>query len=162
MAELLATYRDPAMARQAITTLERHGVDAARIHLLDAPGAHAPKTDQAMREPDMAVTREVAARSAAASIVAGLLIGAVGAVVGWFASDGIALGAILGGVAGFIAGGLLGMLWGGYSGIAVSEEWSDTFEAQGPTTLAVTVDDDHVIDLRDRIETTRPDSIKMS
>ena len=162
MAELLATYRDPVMARRAITTLERHGVDAAHIHLLDAPGAHTPKADQAMREPDMAVTREVASRSAAAAIVAGLLLGAVGAVVGWFASGGMALGAVLGGVGGFIAGGLLGMLWGGYSGIAVSEEWSDTFETRGPTTLAVTVEEDQVIDLRDRIESTRPDSIKVS
>jgi len=162
MAELLATYRDPEAARKAITTLERHGVDANDIHLLEAPGAHAPKTDEAMREPDMAVTRTVFNRAAAVSIATAVLVGAVGAVVGWFASDGQSLGALLGGVGGFIAGGLLGMLWGGYSGIAVSEEWSDTFEAHGPTTLAVTVADDHVIDLRDRIETTRPESIKVS
>ena len=161
MAELLATYRDPESARKAITTLERHGVDAADIHLLEAPGAHAAKTDEAMREPDMAVTRNVAVRSATVSIVTALLLGAVGAVVGWFMSDGQSLGVILGGLGGFIAGGSLGMLWGGYSGIAVSEEWSDTFETHGPTTLAVTVDDDHVIDLRDRIETTRPESIKL-
>ena len=162
MAELLATYRNPESARKAITTLERHGVDANDIHLLEAPGAHVPKIDEAMREPDMAVTGSVFSRAAAVSIVSALLVGAVGAVVGWFASDGQSIGTLLGGVGGFIAGGLLGMLWGGYSGIAVSEEWSDTFESHGPTTLAVTVEDDHVIDLRDHIETTRPDSIKVS
>lgn len=162
MAEVVVTYRDPEAARRAITTLERHGVDAANIHLVDAPGVRTPKTDEAQNEPDMAVTREVASRSAAASIVVAIAIGAVGGVVGWFMSDGTTVGTAMGALGGFIVGGLLGFLYGGYSGIAASDEWAETFEARGPATLAVTVDDDGVIDLRERLEATEPDHIAIS
>jgi hypothetical protein len=162
MAEVVVTYRDPDAARRAISTLERHGVDAANIHLISAPGVREAKTDAAQNEPDMRVTREVATRSAVVSFVAGVVVGLVGAAAGLWLSGGDAAAAAMGGVGGFIAGGLLGFLWGGYSGIAVSDEWAETFEARGPATLAVTVDDDHVIDLRDRLAATHPDHITIS
>jgi hypothetical protein len=162
MAEVVVTYRDPEAARRAITTLERHGVDAANIHLVDAPGVRTPKTDEAQNEPDMAVTRAVGSRSAAASIVVAIALGAIGGVVGWFVSGGEAGGTIAGALGGFIVGGIFGFLYGGYSGIAVSDEWGETFEASGPATLAVTVDDDQVIDLRERLESTHPDHIAIS
>jgi hypothetical protein len=161
MAELLATYRDPAAARAAITTLERQGVDAADIHLLGAADAHRAKTDEAQNAPDMAVTREVATRSFTTAAVVAVIVGVIGALAGWFAAEDSAA-VLMGGIGGVIVGGTLGFLWGGYSGIAVSEEWSDTFETEGPTTIAVHVADDGVVDLRDRIETTRPDSIAVS
>jgi hypothetical protein len=162
MAEVVVTYRDPDAARRAITTLERHGVDAANIHLVDAPGVRTATTDEAQREPDLAVTKEVATRSAAVSIVVAVAIGAIGGVVGWLVADGETLGAVMGGLGGFIVGGLLGFLYGGYSGIAASSEWGELAEATGPATLAVTVDDDHVIDLRERLEATNPDHIAIS
>jgi len=162
MAEVVVTYRDPEAARRAITTLERHGVDADRIHLIDAPGVRAPKTDAAQNEPDMAVTREVATRSAVVSFVVALVVGLIGGAIGYALSDGDSAATAMGALGGFIVGGLLGFLWGGYSGIAVSDEWAETFEAQGPATLAVTVDDDQVIDLRERLEATEPDHITVS
>jgi hypothetical protein len=137
-------------------------VDAANIHLVDAPGVRTPTTDAAQNEPDMAVTREVASRSAAASIVVAIMVGAVGGVVGWFMSDGTTVGTAMGALGGFIVGGLLGFLYGGYSGIAASDEWGELKSATGPATLAVTVDDDHVIDLRERLEATEPDHIAVS
>ena len=162
MAEVVVTYRDPDAARRAISTLERHGVDAANIHLIDAPGVRTPKTDRAQNDPDMAVTGEVATRSAAVSMVVAVSIAAIGGVVGWLVADGDTLGAVMGAVGGFIVGGLLGFLYGGYSGIAASSEWGELAEATGPATLAVTVDDDQVIDLRDRLEATHPDHIAIS
>lgn len=160
MAELLATYRDPEAARRAITALERHGIDAADIHLVEAPGVTTPKTDSAMREPDMAVTREVGRRGFATALIGAVVLGGVAAIVGFIV--GGAPGALIGGVGFFMAGGALGFFYGGASAVAVSEEWGDTFEAQGPATLAVTVSEDGIIDLRDRIEATRPERIMIS
>lgn len=160
MAELVATYRDPEAARKAIATLERHGVDATDIHLLDAPGATGAKTDAAVREPDMAVTRAVGRRGFGLAIVVAVVLGLAAAAVGFAVSGGTA--AILAGVGFFMIGGPIGFFYGGASALSVSEEWSDTFETSGPTTLAVTVAEDHVVDLRDRLETTRPDRIMVS
>ena len=62
----------------------------------------------------------------------------------------------------FVAGGALGFFYGGASALPVSEEWSDTFESHGETTLAVTVPDDEVVDLRDRLEATNPSHLSVS
>ena len=131
MAEVVVTYRDPEAARRAITTLERHGVDAANIHLVEAPGMRTAKTDDAAWEADREVTSEVAKRFTVVSFASALIVGAIGAVVGWFMSDGEMLGVLLGGVGGFIAGGLLGFLYGGYTGMAASAEWGELKEATG-------------------------------
>ena len=159
MAEVLVTYKDPESARRAIRTLESHGVDAARIHLASAPGAHVAKTDQAMRQPDMAMAGTVGRRSLGTAAVMSLLLGAIGGAVGWFASGGDQTGAAIGAVGGFMAGGALGFFYGGASALAVSEEWSDTFETTGETTLTLTVPDGDIIDLRDHIDSTDPDRV---
>ena len=161
MAELVATYRDPEMARRAISTLERHGIDAAHIHLLDAPGAHVPKTDAAMREPDMAVTSDVGRRGLAGAGALALIAASVAATIGWFVSDGSSSAALIGAAGGFAGGGALGFFIGGATALAVSEEWGDTYGTTGPTTLSVDVPDDQLIDLRDRLEATRPESIEI-
>ena len=160
MAELIATYRDPEAARRAITTLERHGVDAACINLLEAPGADVPKTDAAMREPDMAMTGDIGRRGFVTAVVAAVVLGAIAAVIGYVVAQ--ETGALLGGVGFFVAGGALGFFYGGASALPVSEEWSDTFESHGETTLAVTVPDDEVVDLRDRLEATNPSHLSVS
>ena len=159
MAEVLVTYKDPEAARRAIRTLESHGVDAARIHLASAPGAHVAKTDAAMREPDMEMAGTIGRRSLGTAAVVSLLLGAIGGAIGWFVSGGDQTGAAIGAIGGFMAGGALGFFYGGASALAVSEEWSDTFETTGETTLTLTVPDDDVIDLRDRIDSTDPDSV---
>ncbi len=159
MAEVLVTYRDPESARRAIRSLEAHGIDATRIHLAQAPGAHVAKTDAAMREPDMAVTRQIGRRGFGTAFVLALLLAAIGGAIGWFASGGDQTGAAIGAIGGFMAGGPIGFFYGGASALAVSEEWGDTFESTGETTLTLTVDDDAVIDLRDRIDATDPERV---
>src|SRR5688500_1818193 len=162
MAEVLVTYRDPESARRAIRSLESHGVDAARIHLAQAPGAHVAKTDAAMREPDMAVTRNVGRRGFGTAAIASLVLAAVGGAIGWFASGGDQTGAAIGAIGGFCAGGTLGFFYGGASALAVSEEWGDTFETTGETIVSLTVDDEQVIDLRDHIDATEPASVRVT
>lgn len=164
MAELRATYPDADAARAAITALERHGVEANDIRFIGgANGMHEATSGDATREVDMATTHEVGTRSFKASIVLSTIGAIAGFAVGWFASDGD-LGPALGAAVGaWIVGGVLGFLYGGYSGIAASEEWSDSFEARGgPATVEVSVDDDHVIDLRQQLESTSPTEVTVS
>src|SRR3954469_10703453 len=159
MAEVLVTYRDPESARRAIRSLESHGVDASCIHLGGAPGARVPKTDDAMREPDMQMTGDIGRRGFGTAAVLSLLLAAVGGAIGWFVSGGDQTGAAIGAVGGFCAGATLGFFYGGASALAVSEEWGDTYESTGATTLTLTVPDDAIIDLRDRIDATDPEHV---
>ena len=91
--------------------------------------------------------------------IASLVLAAIGGAIGWFASGGDETGAAIGAIGGFCMGGTLGFFYGGASALAVSEEWGDTFETTGETTVTLTVDDDQVIDLRDRIDATRPQRV---
>jgi hypothetical protein len=159
--ELVVRYRDPEQARAAIVALERRGIDADNIHLT-APGVGAPTTDGATRQVDKAVAKRVGRRSLGTSVVLALLLGAMGAVLGWFVSGGDSTAMLLTAAGCFMAGGALGFVYGGYSGIAVSDEWGETFEATGPATLTVDVADDEVIDLRKALETTDPMEITVS
>jgi len=158
MAELRATYSDADAARAAITALERHGVDANDIHFVHDPrGVHEPKIGEATREVDMATTHEVGKRSFTLSIILSTIGAIAGFAGGWLWSDGEMGPALMGAVGFWIVGGVLGFLYGGYTGLAVSEEWSDTFESRGGTAvLEVHAPDDKVIDLRDQLESTHP------
>jgi hypothetical protein len=160
--EVVATYRDAEAARTAIQALERHGIDADRIRMIGTSGVRTPKTDEAMREPDMAVTRKVGSRAAGGGIALAVVVGLAAFLVTRFALDAAPGAALMFGVGGFIAGGALGMLFGGYSTLAVSDEWGESFAATGPTTISVHVPEDAVIDLRDRIEATHPDRVTIS
>ena len=158
MAELRATYPDADAARAAISTLERHGVDANDIRFVHDPrGVHEPMTGEATREVDMATTGEVGKRSLTLSLALSTIGAIAGFVGGWVWSDGEMGPALMAAVGFWIVGGLLGFLYGGYSGLAVSEEWSDTFESSGGRAMVeVSVADDQVIDLRERLESTHP------
>jgi hypothetical protein len=160
--ELVATYRDAESARAAITALERHGVDADRIRLVDAPGVGAPVTDAAQREVDHAATSPIARRSLGTAVVLSVVFAAAGAVIGWFASGGDPTAMLLAAAGGFMAGGALGFVYGGYAGLAVSDEWGETFESHGPTTISVEAPSDDVIDLRDALASTHPERVQVS
>jgi predicted phage tail protein len=160
--EVVATYRDAEAARTAIQALERHGVDADRIRMIATPGVRTPKTDDAMREPDMAVTRKVGTRALGTSAGLAVVAGVAVFVLARFVLDSAMGAALAFGVGAFMAGGALGFFLGGVSVLAVSDEWGETFEATGPATIAVHVPEDAVIDLRDRIEATHPDRVTIA
>lgn len=162
MKEVVATYPSAEAARTAIQALERTGIDAERIRMIDTAGLRTPTTDDAMREPDMAVTRKVGGRAAAGGVVLAILVGVTVFLLTRFAFDAAPGAALMFGVGGAIAGGAVGMLFGGYSTLAVSDEWGESFSAIGPTTIAVHVPAEDVIDLRDTISSTHPDRIAVS
>jgi len=162
MKEVVATYPSAEAARSAIQALERKGIDAERIRMIDAPGLRTPKTDDAMREPDMAVTRTVGSRAAVVGVAVAVVVGVAAFVVTRFAFDAAPGAALMFGVGGVVAGGAIGMLFGGYSTLAVSGEWGESFEATGPATIAVHAPADDVIDLRDAVSATNPDRIAVS
>ena len=153
---VIAVYPSVEQAREAITHLERHGVEGGDIELLGAgaEGAAVPQTNIEQREADMAVTGSVAKRS-----LAGMPIGAlVGAVVVGLASllpqvafdvgDSAAAVVIGGAVAGAFFGAFAGLFYGGATGLPVSDAWGETFEAvkQGSTAVAVHSDDSEETD----------------
>ncbi len=143
---MIAVYPTVEGAREAVTRLERKGVDAGSIELFGAAaeGAAEPQTNLELRQADMDMTGRVGKRSAI-----GLVIGAViGAVVvagaAALADAAFDLGpdelvAGSGALAGALFGAFAGMFYGGASGLPVSDAWSETFEAvkQGQTAVAV-------------------------
>jgi hypothetical protein len=162
MKEVVATYPSADAARTAIQALERKGIDAGRIRMIDTPGLRAPTTDDAMREPDMAVTRTVGTRAASGGIVLAIVVGVAAFLLTRFVFDAAPGAALMFGVGGAIAGGAVGMLFGGYSTLAVSDEWGESFGATGPATIAVHAPAADVIDLRDAVSSTHPDRIAVS
>src|SRR5690348_4954047 len=106
--EVVATYPNAEAARTAIKALERHGIDAERIRMIDTPGLRAPKTDEALRDPDMAVTRKVGSRAAVGGLAMAVVVGVAAFVVTRLALDAAPGAALMFGVGGFIAGGALG------------------------------------------------------
>ena len=160
--EVVATYGNPDAARAAIAALERHGVDAARIRLLEGAGARSPKTGAAMRESDVALTHEVGGRGLGVAVVLALMAGAAAFLIVRFLLDG-SMTASLGSAAGFfMAGGALGFFIGGASALSVAQEWSDTYQATGQTTIAVHVPDEQVVDLRETLASTHPTRITVA
>jgi hypothetical protein len=160
--EVVATYRSAEEARTAIRMLERHGVDAERIRMIGTPGLRAVRTDSAMREPDERLTRDVGRRAMGGSVGLAVVAAAVVFLVSKLAFDA-APGAALAFAAGaYMAGGALGFFLGGASRLAVSDEWGESYTAEGPATISVHVPDDAVIDLRDRLQKTHPDQLTVS
>jgi hypothetical protein len=144
---MIAVYPTVEAAREAVTRLERKGIEAGNIELLGAAaeGAAEPQTNLEQRQADMAMTGRVGRRSAV-GIVIGAVIGAVvvglaalvaDAVVDLPGPTGTVVG--MGVLGGALFGGFGGLFYGGATGLPVSDAWSETFEAvkQGQTAVAV-------------------------
>jgi len=143
---VIAVYPTVEAAREAVTRLERKGIEAGNIELLGAgaQGAAEPQTNLEQRQADLALTGAIGRRSAA-GIAIGAVIGAVVVMVAALIADaafeigpngGVAL---LGAIGGALFGAFAGFFYGGASGLPVSDAWGETFEAvtQGQTAVAV-------------------------
>jgi hypothetical protein len=154
---VIAVYPDVAQAREALTHLERKGIEAGNIELLGPgmEGADAPQTNDEQRGADMAVVTQVEKRSGT-----GFLLGAVIGIALFAAVMAVAHYAFDVGdtytevlpmalVAGGILGGFAGFFYGGATGLPVSDAWGETFEAVrgGQTLVAVHSEQ------RDQVET---------
>jgi hypothetical protein len=143
---VIAVYPTVEAAREAVTHLERKGIEAGNIEVLGAAaeGAGEPQTNLEQRRADMAMTGAVGKRSAV-GIVIGAVIGALVVMGAAVLADAIfQIGptggvAIMGALAGALFGGYAGFFYGGATGLPVSDAWSETFEAvkQGQTAVAV-------------------------
>jgi hypothetical protein len=143
---VIAVYPTVEAAREAVTRLERKGIEAGNIELLGAAaeGASEPQTNLEQREADMAMTGRVGRRSAI-GIVIGAVVGAVVVAVAALIADAIfEIGptggvVLMGALGGALFGGFGGLFYGGATGLPVSDAWSETFEAvkQGQTAVAV-------------------------
>ena len=143
---MIAVYATVEAAREAVTRLERKGIEAGNIELLGAAaeGASEPQTNLEQRQADMAMTGRVGRRSAI-GIVIGAVVGAVVVAVAALVADAIfeigPTGGVLlmGALGGALFGGFGGLFYGGATGLPVSDAWSETFEAvrQGQTAVAV-------------------------
>lgn len=166
---VIAVYESVTEAREALTHLERKGVEAGNIELLGPgmDGADAPTTNVEQRDADMAVTGQVVKRS-----FTGIAIGAViGAVIGILAAlaadaavdiaDSVGPVVLAGALGGALFGAIAGAFYGGATGLPVSDAWSETFEAVkgGQTAVSVHADDagqvDKAIDALRRTKTVR-------
>ena len=148
---VLAVYPSAERAREAITHLERNGVEGGDIELLGAAAEEAavPSTNEAQRNIDMAATGKVGKRSLTGLPIGALIGAAVLALVGWGAHELLDVGDSAGEVvvgaalAGAFFGAFGGLFYGGASGLPVSDAWGETFEAvrQGSTGVAVHTED---------------------
>lgn len=161
---MIAVYPTVEAAREALTRLERKGIEAGNIELLGAAaeGAAEPQTNVEQRRADMAMTGRVGRRSAV-GIVIGAAIGAVVVGLAALLADAIfdlgPTGVVAGGgaLAGALFGAFAGMFYGGATGLPVSDAWSETFEAvkQGQTAVAVhSQQSDQVDDALDALRDT--------
>jgi hypothetical protein len=144
---VVATFDNPDQARAALTHLERHGVDAADIELF-GPGAdkaHQPITNDEQRAVDLKIVSFLGRRIGPAMVGGAIVLGVLAAVVGRLAFHST-MGMVLAGVGGAIVGAWLGLLYGGYTGLAVDEDWADTFAAEGETSVAVHSADEREIE----------------
>ena len=143
---VMAVYPTVEAAREAVTRLERKGIEAGNIELLGAAaeGAAEPQTNTEQRRADMALTSAVGRRSAV-GIVIGAVVGAVVVMVAALIADALfdlgPNGVVAGGgaVSGALFGAFAGFFYGGATGLPVSDAWSETFEAvkEGQTTVVV-------------------------
>jgi hypothetical protein len=144
---MIAVYPTVEAAREAVTKLERKGIEAGNIELLGAAaeGASEPQTNLELRRADMAMTGRVGRRSGI-GLAIGAAIGAVVVALATVLADAAfdipgpaAAAALLGALGGALFGGFAGFFYGGATGLPVSDAWSETFEAvkQGQTAVAV-------------------------
>jgi hypothetical protein len=138
---VVGLFDQPAEARSAMLALERKGIDALDIRLVESPQV---PTREGARSADLAVTGAVGRRYLIGGLVgAGIAVVISGLVVGVVTTEG---GAAL--MAAFIAaipGFLLGGFYGGALRLPVNEEALDTYAIDPASSDPVGVE----VDLRD-------------
>jgi outer membrane lipoprotein SlyB len=141
-----ATYRSLEGARQAMTALERAGIDSSRISLEgERPARAAAEHDTSRR--DLRVTGQLGSRVLIGGVVGAAAGGLVGWLIGSLAFEGFpAMLATV--IAGVIAGSVIGGALSGYGTPAMSEDWELTHqdEPPGQTRVRVTSDDSEELD----------------
>ena len=159
---VIAVYPTVEGAREAVTRLERKGIEGGNIELLGAAaeGAAEPQTNLEQRRADMAVTSAVGRRSGI-GLAIGAVVGAVVVMVVALIFDAIfdlgpnGVVAAGGAVGGALFGAFAGFFYGGATGLPVSDAWSETFEAVKEGQTAVVVHSAQADQVDDALEALR-------
>jgi hypothetical protein len=138
---VVGLFDQPSEAREAMLALERKGIDALDIRLVDSLTV---PTREGARATDLNATGAAGKRYITGALVGGLGAAVVAAlVVGIVTRDGGAalLGAFIAAIPGFFVGGF----WGGASQLPVNEQTLDTYAVDPGDAAPVGVE----VDLRD-------------
>jgi outer membrane lipoprotein SlyB len=140
-------------AREAVTHLDRAGIEAADISVV--PQEPEDVDDTSLRDARVvgSVSKRVVRWSAFGGVVGGLL----GLALGLFFLQGVGVWVAI--VAGATAGSLFGGFLGGMAGLSMSDDWELTFESLRKGEVAVVVaseDPEEIEKAAKTIEETSP------
>jgi outer membrane lipoprotein SlyB len=139
---LVAVYPAMKPAREAVTHLDRAGIEAGDISVI--PQEPEDVDDTSRRDATIvgAVSKRVVGWSALGAAVGGLL----GLALGLVFLQGVGVWVAV--VAGATAGSLFGGFLGGMAGLSMSDDWELTFESlrKGEVAVVVASDDSEEID----------------
>lgn len=123
---VVAEFRDPAVARQAMLDLEGIGVDAQAINLVDRAASVPAQNIERSGELDAA--GDTAKRYVGGGLVGAVVLAVVGAGAGLLSGvDPTSLALIGGAMCGAIVGFVLGGYWGGARKLPVNADALDTY-----------------------------------
>jgi outer membrane lipoprotein SlyB len=139
--DVVARYPNMERAREALTALERGGIEGAEASLHGRPVARAAG-ERDTRDRDARVSRHMATRVVFGGVVGSLVGGVLGLLIGLvaFSGTGPTVAAV---IAGVLALGAVGGALGGYGTPAETEDWELTHqpEPDGSVVVLVQADD---------------------
>jgi outer membrane lipoprotein SlyB len=150
---LVAIYPEMKPAREAVTHLDRSGIEAGDISVVPQQPEDVDDTSQR----DARVVGAVSKRVVWASAIGGLAGGLIGFALGLAFFQGVGIWVTV--VAGAVAGSLFGGFLGGMAGLSMSDDWELTFESlrKGEVAVVVASDDpDEIEKAAKELEDTSP------
>jgi outer membrane lipoprotein SlyB len=144
--QVVAIYRGMKPAREAVTHLDRAGIEASDISVV--PQKEEDVEDTSLR--DARVVGNVSKRVVVASAVSAVAGGLVGWALGTAFFDGVGIWVAV--VAGAVAGSLFGGFLGGMAGLSMSDDWELTFESLRGGQVAIVVASDDPEELANALE----------
>lgn len=133
---VVAVYGEMKPAREAVTHLERAGIEAGDISVVADEAEE--QEDTSLR--DARVVGSVSKRV----VVVGALAAVAGGLLGWLLGLWLLSGAgiWLAVAAGAVAGSLFGGFLGGMAGLSMADDWELTFESRGKGGVAIAIGSD--------------------
>jgi hypothetical protein len=133
---VVAEFRDPAKARQAMLDLEGIGVDAQAINLVErSTSVPAQNIEQSG---ELSAAGDTAKRYVGGGVVGAVVGAMIGAALGALSGvDPLSLALIGGAMCGAIAGFVLGGYWGGARKLPVNPDALDTYTIDSSDTEPV-------------------------
>lgn len=150
--QVVAIYSGMKPAREAVTHLDRAGIEASDISVV-------PQKEEGVEDTSLRDSRVVGNVSKRV-VVVGTLAAAAGGLVGWALGmaffDGVGIWVTV--VAGAVAGSLFGGFLGGMAGLSMADDWELTFESLREGQVAIVVASNDLEELEKAVETLKETS----